>query len=150
MASPPPNIGRIDENDVQLLRYHQHIALANTNNNSRSSRAASAASSQGRLLLDPGSLAALGAHFDRLILSIQQRWTEVCQWDSFLNIQRRWNNSILTLSVSSSTPNPRPQLKPNMTEPEMRSKWPTPKSPGFNRYYNRSTNYRPNGTKCAV
>lgn len=62
--------------EVQLLRYHQHVALANDRN---SSRAASLASSQGRLLLDASSLAALSNHFDRLILAIQQRWTALYQ-----------------------------------------------------------------------
>lgn len=79
MASPPTSIPDtqlpLSPAELQLLRYHQHLALAN--NHSRSSRAASQASSQGRLLLDPSSLGALSAHFDRLILSIQQRWAEV-------------------------------------------------------------------------
>ncbi|CBX92980.1 hypothetical protein IAQ61_008714 [Plenodomus lingam] len=46
---------------------------------SHSSRAASHASSQGRLLLDPSSLQALSAHFDRLMYSIQQRWQYLSQ-----------------------------------------------------------------------
>jgi len=81
MASPPTSIPDtqlpLSPAELQLLRYHQHLALAN--NHSRSSRAASQASSQGRLLLDPSSLGALSAHFDRLILSIQQRWAELYQ-----------------------------------------------------------------------
>jgi len=79
MASPPTSIPDaqlpLTPAEVQLLRYHQH--LVHQGHNSRSSRAASQASSQGRLLLDPSSLAALSSHFDRLIVSIQQRWTEL-------------------------------------------------------------------------
>src|SRR4051794_10883407 len=79
MSSPPQFVPDsqlgLTAAEVQLLRYHQHAAMANAG--ARSSRAASAASSQGRLLLDPSSLAALSAHFDRLILIIQQRWTDV-------------------------------------------------------------------------
>jgi hypothetical protein len=79
MSSPPAFVPDsqlgLTAAEVQLLRYHQHAALANAGG--RSSRAASAASSQGRLLLDPSSLAALSAHFDRLIGIIQQQWAAV-------------------------------------------------------------------------
>ncbi|KAH8730654.1 hypothetical protein GQ44DRAFT_606701 [Phaeosphaeriaceae sp. PMI808] len=54
-------------------RYLQQ-QIAASQQGSTSSRAASHASSQGRLLLDPTSLQALSAHFDRLMYSIQQRW----------------------------------------------------------------------------
>jgi len=81
MASPPASIPDsqlgLSAAEVQLLRYHQHAALANAGGSS--SRAASAASSHGRLLLDPSSLAALSAHFDRLIMTIQRRWAELYQ-----------------------------------------------------------------------
>lgn len=61
-------------------RYLQdQIATAASQQGSSSSRAASRASSQGRLLLDPTSLQALGAHFDRLMYSIQQRWQYLTQ-----------------------------------------------------------------------
>jgi hypothetical protein len=74
MASPSASIPDsqlgLTPAEIQLLRYHQHMANG-------SSRAASAASSQGRLLVDPHSLAALSSHFDRLIYSIQQQWTAV-------------------------------------------------------------------------
>ncbi|KAF2669139.1 hypothetical protein BT63DRAFT_413602 [Microthyrium microscopicum] len=77
MASPPASIPDsqlgLTAAEVQLLRHHQHVALAG------SSRAASQASSQGRLLLDAGSLAALSAHFDRLIVAIQQQWNMLYQ-----------------------------------------------------------------------
>jgi hypothetical protein len=65
----------LSASEVQLLRQHQQIALSHAG--SSSSRAASHASSQGRLLLDPSSLQALSAHFDRLMYSIQQRWNYV-------------------------------------------------------------------------
>ncbi|KAK4980906.1 hypothetical protein LTR66_000662 [Elasticomyces elasticus] len=61
----------LSREDVQTLRQHQQIALAQTG--SASSRAASNASSQGRLLLDPSSLQVLNLHFDRIMLAIQQR-----------------------------------------------------------------------------
>ncbi|KAF2639145.1 hypothetical protein P280DRAFT_403157 [Massarina eburnea CBS 473.64] len=62
----------LTQEELVLLRQHQQIALSQQG--SSSSRAASHASSQGRLLLDPTSLSALSAHFDRLMYSIQQRW----------------------------------------------------------------------------
>ncbi|KAF1808770.1 hypothetical protein P152DRAFT_468795 [Eremomyces bilateralis CBS 781.70] len=64
----------LSTHEVQLLRYHQTAALQQSAPQSTSSRAASAASSQGRLLLDPSSLAALSAHLDRVIHEIQRRW----------------------------------------------------------------------------
>jgi hypothetical protein len=72
-ASIPDTQLGLSSAEVQLLRYHQHAALSQAG----SSRAASRASSQGRLLLDAGSLQALSGHFDRLIYSIQQRWNAV-------------------------------------------------------------------------
>lgn len=59
-------------------RYLQQ-QIAASQQGSNSSRAASRASSQGRLLLDPTSLQALSAHFDRLMYSIQQRWQYLTQ-----------------------------------------------------------------------
>jgi len=76
MASPasiPDTQLGLSSSDIQALRYHQQVALSHGG----SSRAASQASSQGRLLLDPGSLQALSNYFDRLMYSIQQRWTSV-------------------------------------------------------------------------
>jgi hypothetical protein len=79
MASPANSIPDtqlgLSSGEVQLLRQHQAIALSQAGGSS--SRAASNASSQGRLLLDPTSLAHLSAHFDRLMYSIQQRWAAV-------------------------------------------------------------------------
>ncbi len=65
-AVPDTQLGLTAE-EIQLLRQGQ-AALAG----SSSSRAASRASSQGLLLLDSSSLAALGRYFDRLMASIEQ------------------------------------------------------------------------------
>ncbi|GAB7359974.1 hypothetical protein MBLNU230_g7498t1 [Neophaeotheca triangularis] len=54
--------------DVATLRQHQQLAHAQSR-----SPAGSQASSQGRLLLDPGSLQLLSRHFDRVMAAIQQR-----------------------------------------------------------------------------
>jgi hypothetical protein len=75
MSSIPDSQLNLSQSEIQLLRQHQQIALSQAG--SSSSRAASHASSQGRLLLDPTSLQALSAHFDRLMSSIQQRWQTV-------------------------------------------------------------------------
>ena len=72
---PDAQLG-LNHEEIQSLRYHQHVVLSQAG----SSRAASQASSQGRLLLDPGSLQALSTHFDRLMFTIQQRWTSVCHF----------------------------------------------------------------------
>ncbi|KAF2268168.1 hypothetical protein CC78DRAFT_551432 [Lojkania enalia] len=76
-SSVPDNQLGLSQSEIQLLRQHQQIALSQAG--SSSSRAASHASSQGRLLLDPTSLQALSAHFDRLMYSIQQRWQYLTQ-----------------------------------------------------------------------
>ncbi|KAF2404455.1 hypothetical protein EJ06DRAFT_568493 [Trichodelitschia bisporula] len=94
-SSPPHSIPDtqlgLSAGELQLLRYHQHVALgAGGSQHARtqsshsyagsSSHTASAASSgAGRLLLDAGSLSALAAHFDRLMASIQQRWMALYQ-----------------------------------------------------------------------
>ncbi|KAF2116545.1 hypothetical protein BDV96DRAFT_490781 [Lophiotrema nucula] len=72
---PDSQLG-LTQSEIQLLRQHQQIALSQAG--SSSTRAASQ-SSQGRLLLDPTSLQALSAHFDRLMYSIQQRWQYLSQ-----------------------------------------------------------------------
>ncbi|KAF2629763.1 hypothetical protein BU25DRAFT_364067 [Macroventuria anomochaeta] len=66
-------------NSSEQRFLQEQIATAASQQGSSSSRAASRASSQGRLLLDPTSLQALGAHFDRLMYSIQQRWQYLTQ-----------------------------------------------------------------------
>jgi hypothetical protein len=68
-AIPVSDLG-LNSSEARYLQ--QQIAASQQGSNS--SRAASHASSQGRLLLDPSSLQALSAHFDRLMYSIQQRW----------------------------------------------------------------------------
>ncbi|USP81255.1 hypothetical protein yc1106_08529 [Curvularia clavata] len=68
-AIPVSELG-LNSSESRFLQ--QQIAASQQGSNS--SRAASHASSQGRLLLDPSSLQALSAHFDRLMYSIQQRW----------------------------------------------------------------------------
>ncbi|KAM0800152.1 hypothetical protein BDR22DRAFT_821916 [Usnea florida] len=94
---PDSQLG-LSQSELHILRQHQQIALssgsstaaphyAHTTTSSRgrghtrssasTSRAASAASSGqgggGRLLLDAGSLAMLGSHFERLMAAIQSR-----------------------------------------------------------------------------
>ncbi|PHH61037.1 hypothetical protein CDD81_859 [Ophiocordyceps australis] len=68
-ALPDSQLGLSPE-EVQLLRQGQAALGAGTA--SSSSRAASRASSQGLLLLDSSSLAALGRYFDRLMAGIEQ------------------------------------------------------------------------------
>ncbi|KAL8717451.1 MAG: hypothetical protein Q9225_005301 [Loekoesia sp. 1 TL-2023] len=84
---PDTQLG-LSSSEIQILRQHQHIALQNqafahststrgrghARTSASTSRAASAASSgNGRLVLDPGSLAVLGQHFERLMAAIQNR-----------------------------------------------------------------------------
>ncbi|KAF2753286.1 hypothetical protein EJ05DRAFT_209783 [Pseudovirgaria hyperparasitica] len=72
--------------EIQTLRQQQAIALSQAG--ASSSRAASNASSQGRLLLDPSSLAQLSAHFDRLLHAITSRWHYLnAQAAQFTNMQ---------------------------------------------------------------
>ncbi|KAK4634109.1 hypothetical protein CLAFUW4_00610 [Fulvia fulva] len=71
-ASPPTSVADnrlgLSAQDVAVLRQHQQLA----HSQARSS-AGSQASSQGRLLLDPGSLQLLSRHFDRVMQAISQR-----------------------------------------------------------------------------
>lgn len=62
----------LDPEDVATLRQHQQLAHAQAR-----SPAGSQASSQGRLLLDPGSLQLLSRHFDRVMQAIGQRLDQV-------------------------------------------------------------------------
>ena len=64
----------LSQQDIATLRQHQQLA----HGQSRSS-AGSQASSQGRLLLDPGSLQLLSRHFDRVMQAISQRLEQVGQ-----------------------------------------------------------------------
>ncbi|RYP70797.1 hypothetical protein DL769_004860 [Monosporascus sp. CRB-8-3] len=78
---PDTQLG-LTEEEIALLRYHQ------TQANSNSSRAASRASSQGRLLLDSSSLAALSRHLDRLMQQIQQRIEYLSEQSSMVTMQQ--------------------------------------------------------------
>ena len=84
---PDSQLG-LSQSELHILRQHQQIALSSSQyahstssrgrgharTSASTSRAASAASSgQGRLVLDPGSLAVLGQHFERLMGAIQNR-----------------------------------------------------------------------------
>jgi hypothetical protein len=81
-------------NSSEQRFLQDQIATAASQQGSSSSRAASRASSQGRLLLDPTSLQALGAHFDRLMYSIQQRWQYV-RW------QYKYNTRIASMLTNA-------------------------------------------------
>ena len=70
-AVPDTQLG-LTNDEIALLRHHQQVAASNAGGSS-SSRAASLASSQGLLRLDPNSLAQLSRHFDRLLQQIQAR-----------------------------------------------------------------------------
>ncbi|KAI0440768.1 hypothetical protein F4803DRAFT_552778 [Xylaria telfairii] len=88
MPSTEPNtvedtqLGLTDE-EIALLRYHQAQAAG-----SSSSRAASRASSQGRLLLDSSSLATLSRHLDRLMQQIQVRIEYLSEQSSIVTMQQ--------------------------------------------------------------
>lgn len=69
---PDDRLG-LDPEDVATLRRLQQAAHAQVR-----SPAGSQASSQGRLLLDPGSLALLSRHFDLVMQAIAQRLDQVC------------------------------------------------------------------------
>ncbi|KAI1176412.1 hypothetical protein F4777DRAFT_275562 [Nemania sp. FL0916] len=75
-------LGLTDE-EIALLRYHQAQATG-----SSSSRAASRASSQGHLLLDGASLAALSRHLDRLMQQIQARIEYLSEQSSIVTMQQ--------------------------------------------------------------
>ncbi|KAI6786935.1 hypothetical protein KC332_g15026 [Hortaea werneckii] len=76
-ASIPDTRLGLSPQDVATLRQHQQLALAHTPQARRSPAATAssshASSSQGRLLLDPGSLHMLAQHFDRVMQAIAQR-----------------------------------------------------------------------------
>lgn len=65
----------LSTDEVAVLQHAQREATGGSN----SSRAASRASSQGLLLLDSGSLAQLGRHFDRLMQQISQQLDHLTQ-----------------------------------------------------------------------
>ena len=75
-ASTPTSVSDnrlgLSPEDIATLRQHQQLAHAQAR-----SPAGSQASSQGRLLLDPGSLQLLSRHFDRIMQAISQRLDQV-------------------------------------------------------------------------
>ena len=143
-ASIPDSQLGLSASEIHILRQNQQIALAHhqsspsyahstassvsrgrghARTSASTSRAASAASSQqqaggaGRLLLDPGSLAVLGQHFERLMGAIQNRVEQVRPFSSFLSTPA----PPLTLapyflpSHSNSSPIlPNPNIKPSL------------------------------------
>lgn len=86
---PDARLG-LTSSEWQMVVHQQQIALQGSHNGSiargrgmarnsnASSRAASAASTQGRLLLDPDSLQALYYQLDHLMRDIQRRIDYVC------------------------------------------------------------------------
>lgn len=90
-ASIPDTSLGLTSSEIQILRQQQQIALQGGHsgsgiargrgtgrNSNSSSRAVSAASSHGRLLLDPMSLRALSHQLDSLQEQIQNRLDYVC------------------------------------------------------------------------
>ncbi|KAI7081204.1 hypothetical protein KC356_g9265 [Hortaea werneckii] len=78
-ASIPDTRLGLSPQDVATLRQHQLLALAQQARRSPASASSShASSSQGRLLLDPGSLHMLAQHFDRVMQAIAQRLDQIC------------------------------------------------------------------------
>ncbi|EJT73486.1 hypothetical protein GGTG_10324 [Gaeumannomyces tritici R3-111a-1] len=69
-AVPINQLGLTNDDALLLQQTQTQVAAAG---GSSSSRAASRASSQGLLMMDTGSLAQLGRHFDRAMQQIQQR-----------------------------------------------------------------------------
>lgn len=90
-------------NSSEQRFLQEQIATAASQHGSSSSRAASRASSQGRLLLDPTSLQALGAHFDRLMYSIQQRWQYVSSQRVLRATPPVWMLIVLQLTQQTQT-----------------------------------------------
>lgn len=78
---PDTQLGLTSE-EIALLRQHQAAAAG-----SSSSRAASRASSQGVLMIDSGSLAALGRHFDRVMQHIQQQLENLMEQSQIVTMQ---------------------------------------------------------------
>jgi hypothetical protein len=149
-AIPVSDLG-LNSSEARYLQ--QQIAASQQGSNS--SRAASHASSQGRLLLDPSSLQALSAHFDRLMYSIQQRWHYVsCSYQRHTRPRMvcvvKIDNANICCPTTSSRNRPRRQPKCSTTAPVTRSRWPTPKSPVSEPFCAKSTSYRSNSIKCVA
>ena len=146
-SSIPDNQLGLSQSEVQLLRQHQQIALSQQG--SSSSRAASHASSQGRLLLDPTSLQALSAHFDRLMYSIQQRWHYVWTFTRPPPSPSRTSYSYADKPHSSTSRHRRPP-RSSTTVPAMPYRMQTPRSRASGPSSVKSTSCRSNSTRCGV
>ena len=85
-AVPDTQLGLSNE-EIQLLRHGQQTVAAAGGGGSTSSRAASRASSQGLLVMDPSSLAALGRHFDRVMQRIQQQLEYLIEQSQQVNLE---------------------------------------------------------------
>ena len=98
LSIPDSQLG-LSQAEIHILRQHQQIALSShpyapasrgrghVRTSASTSRAASAASSgQGRLVLDPNSLAVLGQHFERLMGAIQNRVENVSGKTSLVDV----------------------------------------------------------------
>ncbi|KAK2627851.1 hypothetical protein QTJ16_002497 [Diplocarpon rosae] len=97
-AVPDTSLG-LTNDEVALLRHHQRAAASTAGGSS--SRAASHASSQGLLLLDGTSLAALGRHFDRLMQQIQERLDYLSQ-QSQMVAQQQYDRAGNTIAIADS------------------------------------------------
>ncbi|EAS27449.3 uncharacterized protein CIMG_10054 [Coccidioides immitis RS] len=103
MSVPDARLG-LTSSEWQMVVHQQQIALQGSHNGSMisrgrgmgrstsSSRAASAASSQGRLLLDPDSLQALYYQLDHLLRDIRRR-IEYLNEQSELSIQNTYDQA---------------------------------------------------------
>lgn len=97
---PEPRLG-LTSSELQMVVHQQQIALQGghngmvsrgrgmARNSNSSSRAASAASSNGRLLLDPDSLQALNYQLDHLLRDIQHRLDYVSRSCLFASLSKR-------------------------------------------------------------
>lgn len=144
-------VSELGLNSSESRYLQQQIAASQQGSNS--SRAASHASSQGRLLLDPTSLQALSAHFDRLMYSIQQRWhyvsaPEIASISASLAKLARSMVPVLTQPSSRSKHKRRPRC--STTARVTRSRWPTPKSPASVPSSAKSTSCKSSSTKCGA
>ena len=189
---PDSQLG-LSQSELHILRQHQQIALSSgsstaaphyahsttssrgrghTRSSASTSRAASAASSGqgggGRLLLDAGSLAMLGSHFERLMGAIQSRVNHVrfaarskrtgrslvpslCSRDSVLPLPFVAPYSATARSYLSSLQH-KPNVPPctNHLAPSLPLPPPTLKSPAFETSCARLTTSRPSLTRYAI
>lgn len=136
-------VSELGLNATESRFLQQQIAASQQGSNS--SRAVSHASSQGRLLLDPSSLQALSAHFDRLMYSIQQRW-------QYVRVSQTFPQSAGAKTDPSNSSRSRPLLqhKFSTTAPVTPCKWPMLKSPASRPSSAKSTSYKLNSTRSVA